>query len=77
MFSQDDITAALRTLARAEARERQAVETRLLRTGHITQEEVPVAPSPAEPRPGWWRLTGQGLRTAVRQAWRVVVSSPW
>jgi hypothetical protein len=76
MFSQDDINAELRALARAEAHARQAVETRLLRTGHINQEEIPVTPSPAEP-PRWWRLRDHGMRTAVRRAWCVVVGSPW
>jgi hypothetical protein len=72
MFSHDDITRELRSLARAEARERLSMEARLLCTGHVDREEVPEVPRPVLAL-GWWRMQVRGPLAALGHARRRVV----
>jgi hypothetical protein len=75
MFSHDDITRELRSLARAEAHERLSVEAQLLRVGHVDQETVPGAPRPVQ-TPGWWPVPGPGLLAALGRVRRRVAGNP-
>jgi hypothetical protein len=71
MFSHDNIRRELRSLARAEARERCSVEARLLRVGYLDWE-VGEAPRPLL-TPGWGPVQGPGLLAALARVRRRVV----
>jgi hypothetical protein len=75
MFSHDDITRELRSLARAEARERLSVEAQLLCVGHVDQEEVPGASRPVQ-TPWWWPVRVPGLLAALGRVRRRVAGNP-
>jgi hypothetical protein len=68
MFSHDAINRELRTLARADARERLSMEDRLLLAGHIDQAAVGVSQGLPVPTSRRWRVRLHRLFAGARRA---------